>query len=149
MLPLEALQGFRLGEVIKYVTPTWRLGSVAVFYVAMNKQKWDGLSGDIKKLFDEVSKEYKEKWAVEWNQCDIAGGEFFKSQGGQMIPISDAELSRWIKATEPLIIDYKKDMASKGYKEKEVDGWISFIHERTEYWKAQEKAKGIPTSYQY
>jgi endonuclease YncB( thermonuclease family) len=40
-------------------------------------------------------------------------------------------------------------MVAKGYKAAEADGWISFIRERIEYWKAQEKAKKIPTAYQY
>jgi endonuclease YncB( thermonuclease family) len=40
-------------------------------------------------------------------------------------------------------------MVSKGYKAGEVDGWLSFIAERIEYWKAQEKAKKIPTPFSY
>ena len=40
-------------------------------------------------------------------------------------------------------------MVSKGYKAQEVDGWISFLRERIEYWKGQEKARKIPTAYQY
>jgi hypothetical protein len=38
---------------------------------------------------------------------------------------------------------------SKGYKEQEVDAWFNFIKERTEYWKAQEKARKIPNIYEY
>ena len=103
----------------------------------------------MKKLFDDLSKEYLVKWAADWNDIDIEGREFLKSQGGQVVAISDAESAKWVKAAEPVIADYKKDLVSKGYKAAEVDSWVTFIKERIEYWKAQEKAQKIPTAYQY
>jgi TRAP-type transport system periplasmic protein len=149
MGPMEQLKGFKIGELIKYVTASYKVGSVFSFYVAMNKHKWDALPADMKKLFDDTSKEYKDKWALAWNEIDIEGREFLVSQGGQVVPISDAESAKWIKAAEPVIGDYKKDLVSKGYKDKEVDTWVAFIKERIEYWKGQEKARNIPTPYQY
>jgi TRAP-type transport system periplasmic protein len=115
----------------------------------MNKGKWDALPNDMKKLFTDVSKEYMEKWALAFNEMDIEAIQFFKSQGGQIVTSPDAESARWVKAVEPVIGEYKKDLASKGYKEQEVDSWISYIKERIEYWKTQEKAKNIPTAYGY
>ena len=149
LLPLETLKGFKTGEVQKYVTASWKVGSAYCFYVLMNKQKWDSLPADVKKVINEFSKEFTERWAVEWNNIDIEGREYFTKQGGQIIPISDAESARWIKAAQPVIDDYKKDLISKGYKAKEIDGWLSFVRERIEYWKGQEKAKKVPTAYQY
>jgi TRAP-type C4-dicarboxylate transport system substrate-binding protein len=149
LLPLETLKGFKTGEVQKYVTASWKIGSVYCFYVLMNKQKWDSLPADVKKVIDEFSKEFTERWEVGWNKADIEGKEYFTKQGGQIIPISDAEAARWIKAAQPVIDDYKKDLISKGYKANEIDGWLSFVKERIEYWKGQEKAKNIPTVYQY
>ena len=70
-------------------------------------------------------------------------------QGCQIVPISDAEIGRWVKAVEPVIAEFKKDLVTKGYKPGEVDSWISFLRERIEYWKGQEKVKNIPTAYQY
>jgi len=149
LLPLETLKGFKTGEVQKYVTASWKVGSAYCFYVLMNKQKWDSLPSDVKKVINEFSKEFTERWTVEWNNIDIEGWEYFTKQGGQILPISDAEAARWIKATQPVIDDYKKDLISKGYKANEIDGWVSFVKERIEYWKGQEKAKNIPTAYQY
>jgi TRAP-type C4-dicarboxylate transport system substrate-binding protein len=149
LLPLETLKGFKTGEVQKYATASWKVGSAYCFYVLMNKQKWDSLPADVKKVINEFSKEFFERWAVEWNNIDIEGREYFTKQGGQIIPISDAEAARWIKAAQPVIDDYKKDLLSKGYKAKEIDGWLSFVKERIEYWKGQEKVKNIPTAYQY
>lgn len=147
--PLEQVKGFKIGELLKYATASWKVGSAFAFYVVMNKQKWDGLPADVKKVFEETSKEYAEKWALQMNDMEIEGREFLVSQGGQILSISDAEAAKWIKAAEPVIGEFKKDLTAKGYKDSEVDSWLSFIKERIEYWKGQEKARKIPTPYQY
>jgi len=146
---LETLQGFKTGELIKFVTATWQIGISYTFYVAMNKHKWDSLPPDMKKLFMDVANEYRDKWAIEWNMIDLEGSEFLKSRGGQILNLSDAEGAKWVNAAQPVIVDFKKDVASKGYNEREVDSWIAFIKERIEYWKGQEKANKVPTAYQY
>ncbi|MBA4418447.1 MAG: C4-dicarboxylate ABC transporter substrate-binding protein [Syntrophus sp. (in: bacteria)] len=147
--PLETLKGFKFGEVQKYASATWKVGSVFQFYVVMNKRKWDSLPTDAQKIITEFSKEFLERWAVEWNKIDIEGREYFIKLGGQVLPVSDAEQAKMVKAVEPVIADYKKDLVSKGYKAAEVDSWVAFIKERIEYWTAQEKAQKIPTAYQY
>jgi TRAP-type transport system periplasmic protein len=149
LLPLETLKGFKTGEVLKYVTASWKVGSAYCFYVVMNKQKWAGLPADVQKVVADFSKDFTERWAVEWNNIDIEGREFFIKQGGQIVAISDAESARWVKAGEPVVADFKKDLTAAGYKAGEVDTWLSFVRERIEYWKGQEKAKNIPTAYQY
>ena len=148
--PLEQLKGFKIGEIEKYVTASWKIGSVFSFYLVMNKAKWDSLPADVQKIITEYSvNDFLPRWLVEWNAIDIEGREWFLKQGGQVLPISDAESARWVKAAEPVVGDFKKDMVAKGYKAKEIDGWISFIKERIEYWKGQEKARKVPTAYQY
>jgi TRAP-type transport system periplasmic protein len=147
MGPYEQLKSFRTGEVLKYHSVAWQAGSGYTFYVIFNKNKWNSLPADVRKVIDETAKSYIEPWSIEWNRVDLDGLEFFKKQGGQVIPIPDKEIQRWVKAVDPVIADYKKDMVSKGFKAEEVDGWIKFIKERIEYWKGQEKAKKIPTAY--
>jgi TRAP-type C4-dicarboxylate transport system substrate-binding protein len=149
LLPLETLKGFKTGELIKYVTASWRVGSAYCFYVAMNKQKWNSLPADVQKVITDFSREFIERWTLEWNNIDIEGREFFKSNGGKIETVPDADSPKWVKAVQPVIDDYKKDVISKGAKAGDVDEWISFINKRIQYWKAQEKAKNIPTSYQY
>ncbi|HUL23511.1 MAG TPA: TRAP transporter substrate-binding protein [Thermodesulfobacteriota bacterium] len=149
LLPMETLKGFKTGELIKYVTASWRVGSAYCFYVAMNKQKWDSLPGDAKKVMTDFSKDFIERWTVEWNNIDIEGKDFFLKQGGRIENIPEADNPKWIKAVQPVIEDYKKDLVSKGYKAAAIDDWISFVNSRIVYWKAQEKAKNIPTTYQY
>ena len=149
MSNMETLKGWKTGEVIKYATTSWKVGSCDTFYVVMNKKKWESLPPDVQKTITAVTDEYKEKWALLWNNIDIEGLDFFKKQGGEVIDLPDAEVARWIKACDPVIADFKKDLMTKGYKLAEVDSWLSFIKERIEYWKGQEKAKKIATVYKY
>jgi hypothetical protein len=69
-----------------------------------------------------VAAEVKEKTFVSRNESDIRGREFLKSQGGHIIEPSYAETVRWIKAAEPMVEAYKKELVSKGFSAKEIDG---------------------------
>ncbi len=145
----EQMKGFKIGELLKFNTASLKISSVNNFYVVMNKQKWNSLPPDMQKLITDYTKEFLPEWAVSWNEIEIEGREFFLKQGGQIIPLSDAESAKFAKAVEPVIAEFKKDLVSKGHKGADVDSWISFIRERVEYWKGQEKARKIPTAYQY
>jgi TRAP-type transport system periplasmic protein len=144
---LSTLKYWKFADVTKYVTADWQLGTGYTFYFVINKNKWNALPDDIKKIFTQVALETKEKQAALWNDMDIEGGAVFKTAGGQMINLSDAEAAKWIKAVQPVFAAYKKDMVSKGFKEAEIDGWISFIKERIGFWKAEEKKRGIASPF--
>jgi TRAP-type transport system periplasmic protein len=147
MLDLSPLKYYKFADVIKYATASWRVGTIFIFYSVMNTNKWNSLPPDIKKIFTDVASEMREKQVVLWDQMSIESRDFFKNQGGQIIPLSDAETAKWANAVEPVIAGYKKDMISKGYKQAEVDGWINYVKERIEYWKRQEKEKGMPSVF--
>ena len=145
--PMEMMKGWKFHELLKSVTASWQIGSVYAFYIIMNKDKYNSLPADIKTIFDQTAKEYMEKSAISRDKEDIEGKELITGNGGQIILLSEAEAKRWQKATEPLIANFKKDLIGKGYKEKEVDEWIAFVRERIQYWKGQQKAKGIPSAF--
>lgn len=145
--PMNTLKDWKLGEIVKYATTPWKVGSMYTFYVVMNKEKWNSLPEDIKKVFNEVSAEWEERTALSWNQIEINGADFLNKHGGQIISLSDQEMGRWRKALEPLIATAAKDLVSKGYKKSDVDTYLTFIKERIDYWKGKEKEKGIKNPY--
>jgi TRAP-type transport system periplasmic protein len=147
MGPYEQLKSFRTGEVLKYHSVAWQAGSGYTFYVVVNKNKWNSLPANIRQVIEETAKTYIEPWGIGYNKQDLEGLEFFKQQGGQVIQIPDAEIKRWQKAVEPVILKYKQDMVAKGFNAGEVEEWIKFLKERISYWKGQEKARKIPTAY--
>ncbi|HUL31492.1 MAG TPA: TRAP transporter substrate-binding protein [Thermodesulfobacteriota bacterium] len=149
LLSIETMKGFKTGELIKFVTPCWRVGCAYCFYVVMNKQKWNSLPPDVQKVMADFSREFIERWTVEWVNIDIEGMEFFKSNGGKEVPIPEEDNPKWIKAVQPVIEDYKKDVISKGNKAGDADEWLGFINKRIQYWKGEEKARKIPLVFKY
>ena len=147
LISTNNLKDWKIGELVKYCTASWKLGSVYTFYVVMNKDKWNSLPEDIKKIFNEVSQEWKDKTGIAWNQMDIDGVEFMKERGGQIINLSEEELKHWAKAVEPLIGAYIKDMEALGYKKSDMEGNVQFIKERIKYWRDKEKGLKITTPY--
>ena len=144
---LSTLKYWKFAEVTKYVTADWQLGTGITFYWVMSKNKWDVLPPDIQKIFMQVASEAMEKQGALWDQMDIEGRDLFTSKGGQMIYLSDAEAARWVKAVEPIIGSYKKNMAGKGFKEADIDGWVKYIKERIGYWHKEQKQRKIPAPF--
>ena len=145
MGPLEQLKGWKTGDIVRYVTACWDVGIGSVFYVVVNKDRWDALPADIKKVFSDVAAEWAEKTGVMWNGADLEGLNELKKQGGQMVPLSADESKKWVRAVQSQVTDKKKELVSKGFNEKEIDGYLAYITERIAYWKQVEKERKIPT----
>lgn len=136
--PFETLRTFRFAEVVRYTTSSWQVGNTYTFYVAMNKNSYNKLPPDIKEIFDEIAGVYRERYALMWNSIDFFGKDFAEEKGVEIIELAPQEADRWIKATEPLIENYVKEMVGKGYKEAEVRAWFKFLRQRIAYWTAKQ-----------
>jgi len=126
----EGIRAFRFGEIVSYVTNSWNVGPSYPFYVAINKRSYAKLPDNIKPIFNELCGEYKEKFALGWNASDFPGEAFGKEKGVKYIELPKDEFNRWIKAVQPVIQAYIKDMVGKGFAETEVRSWIDFLNQR-------------------
>jgi TRAP-type C4-dicarboxylate transport system substrate-binding protein len=113
MAPIQALKGFRWGEVISYTVLNYGSSYSTGFFIAMNKGKWNALPADIKKIFDKVSEEYAEKTGALWDSTDKDGIKFITDKGVKMISLSKEEDARWAAAVKPLLNDYVAEMKGK------------------------------------
>ncbi len=114
MCPVEALQGWKLGEVTKYTTQNYGSAYSIGFFVVMNKDKWNSLPPDAQKVIEKVNEEWIVKQAKVWDEVDVSGMEFAKKMGDQFVPLSKEEDERWSKAVQPVFNDYMKAMKEKG-----------------------------------
>lgn len=126
----EGVRTFRFGEVVSAVTVSWNIGPSYPMYVAMNKRSYEKLPPDIRSILDKLAGEYREKFALMWNYNDFPGIEFGRSQGAEIIELSQEEFDRWVEAVQPVFEEYVKEMVGKGFAESEVRGWIKFLNER-------------------
>jgi TRAP-type transport system periplasmic protein len=91
---LEVLKDMKFAEYCKFVTYTdlW----VVPFVVVMNKKKWDALPADVKKVFDDLSRE-QAKWTGEYvdKHADDAVEWAKKDENVQFITLPKEELDKW------------------------------------------------------
>ncbi len=114
MAPIESLEGWKWGEVVKFTTESFGSAYSTAFFVAMNKEKWNALPADIQKTIEMVNSEWAAKTGKLWDEVDNSGKEFSQKLGNKIIPLSKEENQRWAAAVKPVLEDYVKRMKEKG-----------------------------------
>jgi len=104
--PMEVLKGWKQGEVIKYTTNCPVVGYTTAMFVVMNKDKWNALPDDVKKVFEDTAKEWVTVHGKAWDAADEEGRKFTLSLGNEIIELSPEESAKWRKAVEPIINEY-------------------------------------------
>lgn len=113
LFPLEALKGWKLGEVVKSTTLNYGSAYTTTFFVVMNKDKWSSLSPDSQKAIQEVNAEFIEKFGQGWDLIDKEGGEFAVSQGVNSVSLNADEDAKWTAAVKPILDEYVTNMKGK------------------------------------
>ncbi|MBW2655127.1 MAG: TRAP transporter substrate-binding protein [Deltaproteobacteria bacterium] len=122
--PMESNKGWKLGEVVKYVTESYPIAYTTTFAVFMNKAKWNKLTPAQQKTIMEINAEWADKHGEGWDSSDKAGLEFFKSKGGEFVSLSDAEVAKWKAAVAPIMDEYAEKVNKKGIDGKAVVNFI-------------------------
>ncbi|PIP47591.1 MAG: C4-dicarboxylate ABC transporter substrate-binding protein [Deltaproteobacteria bacterium CG_4_8_14_3_um_filter_51_11] len=121
LVPVEALEGFKQGEVLKYTTLNYSSSYTQGFFVAMNLKKWESLPPDLQKIITDVSKKYEDITAKAWGDSDESGRQFCLKLGHEFIKLSDQESARFKEAVKPVFDEYIKGANAKG-----IDGEAVF-----------------------
>ncbi|HXZ35892.1 MAG TPA: TRAP transporter substrate-binding protein [Thermodesulfobacteriota bacterium] len=114
MAPIESLEGWKWGEVVKFTTESFGAAYSTAFFVAMNKEKWNALPADIQKTIETVNAEWAQKTGNLWDEVDKSGREFSLKLGNKIIPLSKEENQRWATAVKPVLEEYVRRMKEKG-----------------------------------
>lgn len=113
MAPVESLQGWKWGEVVKSTTQNFGSAYTTAMFIVMNKAKWAALPPDVQKVFEEVSKEWIVKQGKVWDEIDKEGYAYSKARGNKVIALSKEEDARWAKAVKPLLDEQANVLKSK------------------------------------
>lgn len=114
LFPLEALQGFKIGEVVKTVLENHGISYMTSLYVIMNKDKWNKISPEDQKAIEKINEEYIEKFGKQWTDLDAKAKEFAKSKGVTFVSVSKEEEAETAKKMKPVLDEYLKMTKSKG-----------------------------------
>ena len=120
MAPVETLEGWKVGEVIKFTTEDFGAAYSVAFFVVMNKAKWNSLPPDIQKIIETVNEEWIAKTGQLWDSIDKSGRDFSLKLGNKFIPLSKEEDAKWAKAVTPMFDEYVKEKKAKGLPADEV-----------------------------
>lgn len=112
--PIETLKGWKHAEVIRYTTDCRSIGYTTAMFVVMNKNKWDSLPPDVKKAFEDTSREWIQVHANTWDELDDEGLQYTKTMDNEIIRLSSGENEAWVKAVRPVIDEYVREVGSKG-----------------------------------
>ncbi len=110
---LDILKDFNFAEYCKYATICHM--QTTSFAVIMNKQRWNSLPEDVKKVMDDLAREQSlwtgdyidrhVKESVEWSK---------KSFGVQVIHLTKKEYDLWHKKVEVLVYEWVEKAKAKG-----------------------------------
>ncbi|MBU1002296.1 MAG: TRAP transporter substrate-binding protein [Proteobacteria bacterium] len=124
MYPVETNKGWKMGEVVDFMTDSGAVAYTTTFFVVMNKDKWAEIPADAQRAILELNTEWADKHAQAWDESDKVGMEFFKAQGGEVISLTDAEADRWKAACAPMLDVYTSEAAEKGLDGKAILDYI-------------------------
>ncbi|MFO7568506.1 MAG: TRAP transporter substrate-binding protein [Smithellaceae bacterium] len=114
LAPMETLKGWKQAQVVKHTTDCSDIGYTTAMFVVMNKNKWNALPDDVKKVFDDVSSEWIAVAGKAWDDADVEGHEYAAELGNTTIKLTAKEAAAWKKAVQPVVDNYIKEMESKG-----------------------------------
>ncbi len=114
--PLETNKGWKLGEVVDYVSMAYPVAYTTSFFVVMNKAKWNALDPKDQAVIAAINREWAIKHGKAWDTSDEDGLRFFKENGKTVVEIAPKEMERWVAATAPMIQDYARKLDQEGLK---------------------------------
>jgi TRAP-type C4-dicarboxylate transport system substrate-binding protein len=113
--PMEAMKGWKIGEVVKYTIENYGSAYTTSFFVVMNKDKWNSLPPDVQKIIEGVNEEWIDKQGRLWDEIDKEGRDYMVQRKNQFIALSKEEDARWAAKVRPVIDSYVKELNGKGY----------------------------------
>ncbi len=114
LFPLEALQGFKIGEVVKTVIENYGVSYLTSMYVIMNKAKWNAISPADQKAIEKINDEYNEKFGKKWVELDNSAVAFAKGKGVTFLQVSKEDEAATAQKMKPILDAYVKMAKAKG-----------------------------------
>ncbi len=124
--PEETNKGWKMAEVIDYTIACYPIAYSVGFFVVMNKNKWNQLPDRIKKIIDQIDKEWAIKHGKAWDDSDYEGMRYSLSLGNSIIGITPKEAKRWKKRVKIVFDRYIEQTEKKGLPGKKV---LKFLEE--------------------
>jgi TRAP-type C4-dicarboxylate transport system substrate-binding protein len=114
LFPLEALQGFKIAEVVKTVLEAYPMSYMTSMWVGMNKDKWNAISPADQQAIEKINEQYIEIQGKLWVTLDGKAMEFAKGKGVTFLKVSKEDEAFTAQKMKPILDDYVKMTKAKG-----------------------------------
>ncbi|MGE7472569.1 TRAP transporter substrate-binding protein [Bosea sp. NPDC003192] len=116
--PWEVMPTLKLEEITTKHTetpPGQAKLSNAIFILGMNQARYDSLPADLRAIIDRNSGAVLSRQAGQvWDSTIEPARQLAKARGNTFTTLTDEEYQRWIRATDPVIADWIKEVRTKG-----------------------------------
>ena len=109
----EAAGNFKLYEVAPNYLKA-NLGAVNSFAVTVNKDVWDGLPEEVRKVLQEVATDYRDESARFVMAGAAKGIEKYRANGGTVFELPDSGRAEWAAALPDIAGNWASNMESRG-----------------------------------
>jgi TRAP-type transport system periplasmic protein len=125
LIPWEVARPLRLHELTKYHveigTPEGRGIYTSIFLFAMNRNTYNRLPDDLKKVIDNNSgMNLAKEMGKAWDDAEAEGFELARQRGNQFYKLPPEEVKRWQQATRPVIDGWLDTMKKAGHNGQEM-----------------------------
>jgi len=114
LFPVEALQGYKIGEVVKTVIENYGLSYMTSMYVIMNKDRWNAISPADQKAIEAINAKYIETQGKLWIELDTRAKGYAIQKGVKFLEVSKADYDMTVQAMKPIFDKYVAMAKSKG-----------------------------------
>lgn len=113
VIPYDGVLAFRLAPYIRYSTEL--LSYVNSFGVVMNQSSYDSLPPDLQRLIDDTTgKRTAREVGARWDSMEAPGREYMRSNGVEIIELSEAERAVFAEAAAHLVEERLAATEAKG-----------------------------------
>jgi len=134
------LEAYKHWDVIKYYSVI-NAGEICSYGLAINLDRWNAFSPEIKKIFEEVGEGFVNKYAEGLIGARKRIIPLAQKKGMTFINLSDAERAQWLKKAKPFMEAWVKAMNEKGLPGKETqDTFLKLVDK----YKKQVASQGYP-----
>ena len=116
----EATITFKLAEVAPYYLET-DFGTGVNKSLTINKDVWNGLPDEVKKVLKETARDYRDKVAQAALDKANVSIKKFKAMGGKIVSLSEADKKKWANLMPNIAMNLAEEVEKKnGYPAKEI-----------------------------
>ncbi|MFC4272895.1 C4-dicarboxylate ABC transporter substrate-binding protein [Sneathiella chungangensis] len=117
LVPFEIFPPFKLAELTKYSLVgggNERFGT-ATFLFAMNKDTYNNLPDDLKKVIDDnIGPAFSEEMGVVWNEVEKPGEGMQEKSGGEIVHLDATAKANFDAAGEKVVARWIKEVSDRG-----------------------------------